>query len=307
MFRWMWMACLLPGKLLSISYRARKIFFIITQYFFILVFLSIFLSTLDYHLVCLIISGSNCVLASLCSNLLTDYIYIQLGIQIPDIPPQPISDQDVIFSYLTNANRTPRLIIGGQVVTNLFQPNKKSIFIIHGSQGSSSDTWIKEMSHNIFDVEDCQIVWVDWEKFSKLSHTEAAMYSREVGRVVGSFIINHNIPPASIHFISHSMGGHISGFAGKLVFSNTGNKIGRISAMDLGGNQFINKGENDRLAKNDAVMVDHVHTDGGAYGYDRPDFKVDLFANGGVKFQPGCPIYVGLPATLTEAIKEICK
>lgn len=95
---------------------------------------------------------------------------------------------------------------------------------------------MKKMTNNIFDVEDCYIVWVDWSKFSKLRHAEAAMYTREAGPVTGSFIINNNIPVSNIHIIGHSMGGHVAGFAGKWVLSKNGTKIGRISALDLGGN-----------------------------------------------------------------------
>lgn len=52
-------------------------------------------------------------------------------------------------------------------------------------------------------------------------------------------------------------------------------------------------------------MVDVTHIDGNGLGYPNPDFKVDFYANGGTKFQPGCPFYVGLPSKGKEALFEL--
>ena len=63
--------------------------------------------------------------------------------------------------------------------------------------------------------------------------------------------------------------------------------------MDPAGPNFVDKGSNDRLSKNDASWVDNIHTNGGSglpsLGIYEAIGHADFYPNGG-RSQPGCLI-----------------
>lgn len=97
----------------------------------------------------------------------------------------------------------------------------------------------------------------------------------------------HAIPFSNILLIGHSLGGQISGFVGKLVNEKVGKKLPRIIAMDPAGPLFDIRPENKRLNKNDAEIVEVIHSDGGTFGFLKSCGTIDFFPNGGSS-QPGC-------------------
>lgn len=93
------------------------------------------------------------------------------------------------------------------------------------------------------------------------------------------------------HFLGHSLGAHVAGFAGKEVFRRLGKKIGRITALDAAGPLFempVPVDEDTRLSKRDAEFVDCIHTDGGIFGMTKAIGHIDFYPNGGIPRQPGC-------------------
>ncbi|KAF7275499.1 hypothetical protein GWI33_011657 [Rhynchophorus ferrugineus] len=44
----------------------------------------------------------------------------------------------------------------------------------------------------------------------------------------------------------------------------------------------------ERLDKDDAEIVDVIHTDAGFYGYENPIGTLDIYVNRGKRIQPGC-------------------
>lgn len=84
-----------------------------------------------------------------------------------------------------------------------------------------------------------------------------------LGSLIANFIIKRAIPPKSIHLIGHSLGAHIAGFAGKKIKRQTETRVHRISGLDPAG-PYFNKFRfipEERLSKNDADIVDVIHTD----------------------------------------------
>lgn len=49
---------------------------------------------------------------------------------------------------------------------------------------------------------------------------------------------------------------------------------------------------NQHISRNDATLVDIIHTDAGGYGTPKVTGTVDFWVNGGRRFQPGCPVGV---------------
>lgn len=69
-----------------------------------------------------------------------------------------------------------------------------------------------------------------------------------------------------MHIIGHSLGAHISAFAGKTFRRLTGKGLGRITGLDPAGPCFTHVDVNSRLKATDADFVDVIHTDAGVYG-----------------------------------------
>jgi len=49
-----------------------------------------------------------------------------------------------------------------------------------------------------------------------------------------------NVEAKMIHLIGHSLGCHVAGIAGKRMFAETGQKIGRISGLDPAAPSYQN-------------------------------------------------------------------
>ena len=63
--------------------------------------------------------------------------------------------------------------------------------------------------------------------------------AQEVYLLLKSFMSTYGIPAKQIHLIGHSLGSHVSGMAGKRMFAETGQKIGRISALDPAAPSYL--------------------------------------------------------------------
>lgn len=102
-----------------------------------------------------------------------------------------------------------------------------------------------------------------------------------------------------MHLIGHSLGAHISGFAGNYIQYYSGKNLARISGCDPAGPLFFLTSPSNRLDSSDAVFVDVIHTDSLKYGYILPVGDVDFYPNGGVASQPGCN-----PGFMSEVISK---
>ncbi|XP_033124932.1 pancreatic triacylglycerol lipase-like, partial [Anneissia japonica] len=109
--------------------------------------------------------------------------------------------------------------------------------------------------------EDLNVFVVDWGRGAKDIYTKSVQNARVVGRELGMFVqflMKETIALYNMmHFIGHSLGAHISGFAGE-----TTPGIGRITGLDPAGPEFRNTDPACRLDPTDALFVDNIHTDG---------------------------------------------
>lgn len=126
-------------------------------------------------------------------------------------------------------------------------------------------------------------------------------FSRKVGRVLAVFIdylAEHGLVLGDLVIVGHSLGAHISGYAGKNIKSG---RIGAIIGLDPAGPLFSIDKPQKRLADTDADYVQIIHTDAGNLSVEHPIGHADFYPNGGNE-QPGC----SKGNALTSYLSEIC-
>ncbi|XP_071953478.1 pancreatic triacylglycerol lipase-like [Antedon mediterranea] len=174
-----------------------------------------------------------------------------------------------------------------------FNPLLKTVFLIHGytSSGTKSN-WVQTAKDKLIKRRNVNVFVIDWGRGAKDIYTKSVQNTRVVGREVGMFIQFLQKESGALyvmmHLVGHSLGAHISGFAGE-----TTPGIGRITGLDPAGPGFRNTDPICRLDPSDALLVDNIHTDGETLlvvGFGMLDAigHMDFYPNGG-KEQPGCP------------------
>lgn len=170
-----------------------------------------------------------------------------------------------------------------------FNLSKPTTFVIHGYRPTGSPpVWVQNIEKMLLDREDMNVIIVDWNRgAANVNYFKAVENTHKAADNLTAFIKmmqEHGASLSSIHMIGVSLGAHISGFVG----ANLNRSIGRITALDPAGPQFIGTPPEDRLDHTDAQFVDVLHTDIDALGFREPLGHIDFYANGGAD-QPGCP------------------
>ncbi|XP_061697134.1 phospholipase A1 member A [Syngnathoides biaculeatus] len=167
---------------------------------------------------------------------------------------------------------------------NVMRPTK---VIVHGYRAlGSQPRWVLDLAEALLEVEDANVLIVDWVHGASFAYNLAVDNYKEVAVHV-SVLINqlqiYGCKLESFHFIGISLGAHVAGFVGTLFEG----KIGRITGLDPAGPMFKNADTFDRLDPSDAQFVDAIHTDSDYFGISIPVGHVDFFLNGG-NDQTGC-------------------
>ncbi|GJQ80431.1 hypothetical protein Trydic_g12286 [Trypoxylus dichotomus] len=167
--------------------------------------------------------------------------------------------------------------------------------LIHGWTEHNYVKWYKNVAKAYMAKGLYNVIAVDWSLKGDTDYLTASRIVKAVGNKIAEFLVNlhqrQGVPYKSMHIISHSLGCHVAGCAGKQVFKLTRRKIARITALDPAAPIFdLAMVSNIRLSKEDAGFVDVTHTDGGMLGFNFPIGTVDFFPNGGTAVQPGCSL-----------------
>nr|XP_053651943.1 pancreatic triacylglycerol lipase-like [Cherax quadricarinatus] len=179
-----------------------------------------------------------------------------------------------------------------------FDPSKPIKFITHGFIDTGNTQWLKDMAHAFLVYGDYNVIRVDWGDGSLPMYFQATANTRVVGLeiayLVNFFIDEYGVDPANVHLLGHSLGSHVSGYAGEKITN-----LGRISGLDPAGPYFTDTPAFIRLDNTDAVYVDNIHTDAKSilllgYGTEQPMGNIDFYPNSG-RNQPGCdPVDIGI-------------
>lgn len=225
----------------------------------------------------------------------TSYSPLMKSPQSPDIV-------DTKFLVMTRQNRSDLILVtyGDRHVSmnnSNFKPELPTKIIIHGFKGSGHDKVAKLLGNALLDLEDANVIFVDWEKGAAgPGYALAAANTQLIGRQLAILITDMvalNGDPAKIHMIGFSLGAHVAGFAGKAL-KLLDIRVGRITGLDPASPLFrqMLSASLLSLSSDDAAFVDIVHTDGAriwseGFGLFNPIGDVDYFPNGGLD-QPGC-------------------
>jgi pimeloyl-ACP methyl ester carboxylesterase len=207
-----------------------------------------------------------------------------------DYRPEDVQLQDVTFYLYTRSVSNLPLALEDEGGIDITKRSTK--FVIHGYIDNHNRSWYHNLTEEYLKKGDFNLIHVDWRRVSHSFYLSSAQNTKIVGKIVGTFIVNHKIPPKKVHLIGHSLGAHVSAFAAQTVKKMTGVKVGRITGLDPAGPGFRNilLTNEDKLDANDADIVDVIHTDGGVLGLYKPLGTFDIYINGGTRIQPDCNV-----------------
>jgi pimeloyl-ACP methyl ester carboxylesterase len=201
-------------------------------------------------------------------------------------------DKIAVKFTLYSRNNPNGIVIKSDFIPFDYRSNSGTKFITHGFLHNGLKKWVMDMKDAILRVENVNVIVVDWSKGNGFPYTQATANTQVVGaeiaKLIKSLVTDKGDAYTNFHLIGHSLGAHISGYAGRYL----GGKVGRITGLDPAGPYFENTDPLVRLDPTDAIYVDAIHSDGTAnlalgLGLMQPVAHADFYPNGG-KDQPGC-------------------
>ncbi|XP_026485263.1 phospholipase A1 VesT1.02-like [Vanessa tameamea] len=199
----------------------------------------------------------------------------------------------LILYYKTKANTTIiNITVAAETLRQArsFEPDDKLIIFVHGFTDDPTKESFTEISRSFIENGHVSSIALDGSSLIRWLYLRSTTYVRFMGQKLGAVLasmVYQGQDPAKIHIIGHSLGAHISGFAGKTFNELTGKLVGRISGLDPAGPCFSHVEPDCRLIHTDAAFVDVIHTDAGVYGIKDIVGHADYFPNSGT-LQPNC-------------------
>ncbi|KAK7052800.1 hypothetical protein SK128_022400 [Halocaridina rubra] len=236
------------------------------------------------------------------------------------INPAPFSRDKIGVSYTVRSrdDRLGQTFMGIDVPiirSTTFRATKQTKILINGYLDLDGDTWYSDMVNALLDLDDFNVITVNWEGGSRTDYLQAAVNARVVGLEIAYLMEwlkdTLSYSASNFHLIGHSLGAHIAGYAGErtpdvqrisgldpeytLVQGYAGERtpdLQRISGLDPAEPLFKGLPPSVRLDPTDANFVDVIHTDSDSIyllglGMEQAVGHVDFYPNNGRR-QPGC-------------------
>ncbi|KAF6210752.1 hypothetical protein GE061_013862 [Apolygus lucorum] len=200
----------------------------------------------------------------------------------------------LFYLYTKSTLNSPQLLQinnSTQLKSSNYVSSKKTIVVTHGYMDSVHSDITQKIKNALLEFNDVNVIGIDWSYYTKnIIYSWVAGETSGVGNYVGrfvTFLIEQGLSTENVHLIGHSLGAHVSGFAGKTLKAN-GYTAARVTGLDPALPGFNGNDDSSRLASTDGNFVDCIHTCGGLLGFDVPICQADFFPNGGINVQPGC-------------------
>ncbi|XP_025195372.1 lipase member H-like isoform X2 [Melanaphis sacchari] len=200
-------------------------------------------------------------------------------------------DMDIkIFLYSSGAKRKKLIDVRNKNSLRYsgWDPSKKNVIIIHGFNGTESKTPMTIIRNAYLNRKDYNVFTVDWEPLTFFPcYLSSLSNTRLVAQCTAQFYAHLTYSGASaydIHCVGHSLGAHICGMISNHLTHRQHKIIGLDPARPLvdryGSAEF-------RLTRDDATVVQVIHTNAGFLGETPQVGHVDFCVNGG-RLQPSC-------------------
>ncbi|KAM7360645.1 sex-specific enzyme 2 [Cochliomyia hominivorax] len=206
-----------------------------------------------------------------------------------------LGTQHIHYDLFTTLNRNERQILRtGDIRTlrsSFFNPNWPVRFSIHGWAGKSTSCSNAAIKDAYLSKGNFNVILVDWSEIAiDISYPRISQQFSEIAAQIAKFIRflqkETKMEINNVYLIGHSAGSHISGLTGKLLKPQT---LGAIIALDPAGLAQLGLSANFRLAPNDAIYVESIHTDTSHLGNPSIELShASFFPNWG-QGQPHCP------------------
>merc|ERR1711962_480849 len=187
-----------------------------------------------------------------------------------------------------------------ELLNRNFNPQRPTKFISHGWNSDSG--FAKGFGGGFYSDPDMQynVIAVDyhplatWDNYFQAA-LNAVRVGEHAGQVIGVDLLLNGLgqSPDQIHAIGHSLGGQMVGHFGREFkrLSNQG-PIAQITSLDPAKPWFDVTAETNTISKDDAQLVDVIHTNSGfllngRLSIMRPLGDIDYYPNGG-QHQTGC-------------------
>ncbi|KAG7212631.1 hypothetical protein KM043_012917 [Ampulex compressa] len=216
-------------------------------------------------------------------------------------PESPSVIQTKFMLYTRNNRQTPEMLVYSDDSYSLrkshFNATRALKVVIHGFKGSGSDPGVFQIVKSFLDLEDANVLILDWTRGAGTTYSAAVANTELVGRQLALVLLDSislGTPMKNIHIVGFSLGAHVAGCASEMLKSRN-LLLGRITGLDPASPFFrrhLFREKSRKLDASDAQLVDVIHTDGApdftdGFGLLKPIGHIDFFPNGGIE-QPGC-------------------
>ncbi|XP_039296077.1 pancreatic triacylglycerol lipase [Nilaparvata lugens] len=212
-------------------------------------------------------------------------------------PPEKVSPKYCLYTR-HNRHVCQQLVYTNPrtIYRSYLMPTHKVYFIAHGFLENGEKDWIKNLTSELLERYDVNVISVDWGNGSSPPYTQAVANIRLVGTITAHLIHTMStlvgLKAEFCHVIGHSLGAHLAGYVGSTLQTKFRQKLGRITGLDPAEPHFSKTDPIVRLDPTDANYVDIIHSDAtpfirGGLGMDEPIGHLDFYPNGGEN-QPGC-------------------
>ncbi|KAG5672839.1 hypothetical protein PVAND_002928 [Polypedilum vanderplanki] len=208
--------------------------------------------------------------------------------------PEPLFDpaRDIVYILFTRRNPTEGQILTEENIRDTnWNPSASVRLIIHGWQSDRNTALNIFIREELLASADHNVIVVDWSAGAQTINYAAARNRVGItGGTIAQFLnrlhINSLINLDNIIVIGHSLGSHVAANIGKQL---TRGRLTAIFGTDPAGPLFSAGDTVDRLATEDAIYTEAIHTNAGNLGFDEPITHSSFYPNWGSS-QPGCGI-----------------